>query len=111
MALDLKEDAELIRQYEEWHKKGAVWPEILQTLYDTTISDLEIYRVGNRMFMILEADENFSLEEKGKQDANNPKVQEWEDKMWEFQKPLPFAKEGEKWLQMKRIFSLKAEKE
>lgn len=39
-------------------------------------------------------------------DAANPKVQEWETLMWKYQKALPIAKEGEKWLLMKQIFQL-----
>jgi L-rhamnose mutarotase len=37
-------------------------------------------------------------------DANNPKVQEWEQLMWKFQSPFSFAKPGEKWLLMDKIF-------
>lgn len=40
---------------------------------------MEIYLVGNRMFMIMEVDDSFDPVEKAKMDANNPKVQEWED--------------------------------
>ncbi len=36
------------------------------------------------------------------------KVQEWEELMWKFQKPLPQAKRGEKWLRMERIFKLES---
>lgn len=39
-------------------------------------------------------------------DRSNPKVQEWEQRMWRFQKPLPGAKAGEKWLLMEKIFEL-----
>ena len=39
-------------------------------------------------------------------DADNPKVQEWERLMWNFQKELPWAKNGEKWMPMENIFTL-----
>jgi L-rhamnose mutarotase len=42
-------------------------------------------------------------------DANNARVQEWEKLMWSFQKPLPWAKEGEKWIMMEKIFQLQAQ--
>ncbi|HEV8285032.1 MAG TPA: L-rhamnose mutarotase [Chitinophagaceae bacterium] len=35
-----------------------------------------------------------------------PKVEEWEQLMWSFQQPLPWAKEGEKWMLMDKIFKL-----
>jgi L-rhamnose mutarotase len=57
--------------------------------------------------MIIEAGDHFSFEEKGKMDAENPKVQEWETLMWKFQKALPQAKSGEKWILMNKIFELK----
>ena len=39
-------------------------------------------------------------------DAENPKVQEWEQLMWDFQQALPWAKNGEKWLPLEKIFQL-----
>ncbi len=104
LALDLKEDTELIAEYEYWHQNG--WPEIKKSILDAGITDMEIYRTGNRLFMIMEADDAFSFEKKAAMDAGNPKVQEWEELMWKFQKPLPWAKEGEKWILMDRIFKL-----
>ena len=67
---------------------------------------MEIYRLGTRLFMIMETDDNFSFEKKGKADKANPKVVEWEELMWKYQQPLPQAKPGEKWLLMDQIFKL-----
>jgi L-rhamnose mutarotase len=103
-ALDLKNDPQLIVEYEEYHR--AVWPEILESINSTGITQLEIYRVSNRLFMIMEAVDTFSFEKKQKMDTENPKVQEWEQLMWKYQQALPSAKIGEKWLQMERIFHL-----
>jgi L-rhamnose mutarotase len=58
------------------------------------------------MFMILEVDETFSFEKKAEADRTNPKVQEWENLRWKFQKALPQARPSEKWLLMERIFKL-----
>ncbi len=104
LALDLKDDPALIAAYEDWHRK--VWPEIIASIKDAGITVLDIYRTGNRLFMILEGDDSFSFERKGAMDASNPKVQEWETLMWQFQQPLPWAKEGEKWILMDKIFEL-----
>jgi L-rhamnose mutarotase len=52
-------------------------------------------------------DENFSFEAKDQADRENPRVREWEALMWKFQKALPQARPGEKWLLMERIFKLK----
>ena len=104
LALDLREDTKLIAEYEDYHKN--VWPEIIKSIKGSGIEVLDIYRTGNRMFMIIEANEDFSFEKKATMDAKNSKVQEWENLMWKFQQALPWAKTGEKWILMDKIFSL-----
>lgn len=104
-ALDLKDDAALIDEYEQYHQQ--IWPEIRKSILDSGILQMEIYRVENRLFLIMETTDDFSFEKKAAMDARNEKVQEWENLMWRFQQPLPFAKAGEKWVPMNRIFNLK----
>lgn len=104
LALDLKNDPKLIAEYEAYHQK--VWPEILKSISDSGITALEIYRTGNRLMMMMETLPEFSFEQKGEMDAQNPKVQEWESLMWNYQQALPWANEGEKWLLMDKIFEL-----
>ena len=104
LALDLKDDPALIAEYEKYHQQ--VWPEILKSIKDSGIVSMEIHLAGNRLFMIMETDESFSFEKKSKADATNPKVQEWEKLMWNYQQALPFAKPGEKWVLMKEIFKV-----
>jgi L-rhamnose mutarotase len=104
LTLDLQDDPQLIAEYKRYHEK--IWPEITKSIKDSGIEDLEIYQLGARLFMVMEVNGQFSFEEKAKADRENPKVQEWEKLMWKFQKPLPSAKLGEKWLLMDRIFEL-----
>lgn len=104
LALDLKNDPQLLAEYEHYHKN--VWPEIIKSIKDSGIEVLDIYRTGNRMFMIIEANKDFSFEKKAAMDAANPKVQEWENLMWKFQQAMPSAKPGEKWMLMEKIFEL-----
>lgn len=104
LALDLKDDPALIAGYEAYHKK--VWPEILESITGSGITSMEIYRVSNRLFMIMEVNDSFSFEKKSKADLANPKVQEWERLMWNYQQALPGARPGEKWMLMEKIFSL-----
>ena len=104
LALDLKDDARLIAEYVSYHQN--VWPEILKSIRDSGIEYMEIYRLANRLFMIMEVNDSFSFEEKGKADKANAKVQEWETLMWKYQRALPGAKPGEKWMLMDRIFQI-----
>ncbi|WP_242131389.1 L-rhamnose mutarotase [Aestuariivivens marinum] len=104
LALDLKNDPKLISEYKTYHEN--VWPEITKSIKDSGIEDAEIYCVGNRLFMVLEVNDTFSFDKKEQMDANNPKVQEWETLMWNYQQALPMAKKGEKWLLMEKIYEL-----
>jgi L-rhamnose mutarotase len=106
LAVDLIDNPELIAEYENWHKKENAWPEIMKSITDSGIQNMEIYRTGNRLFMVMETDDSFSFERKAAMDDPNQKVQEWEQLMWKFQQPLPWAKEGEKWVLMNKIFGL-----
>ena len=104
LALDLKDDPELIAEYKRYHEK--IWPEITRSITEAGVEDMEIYLLGTRMFMIMEVNERFSFEAKSESDRLNPKVQEWENLMSTFQKSLPQAKPGEKWVLMERVFKL-----
>jgi L-rhamnose mutarotase len=106
LALDLKNDPQLIAEYENWHKSENAWPEIKQSIRDSGILSMEIYRLSNRLFMIMDVSDDFSFERKAAMDAGNEKVQEWETLMWKYQLPLPWAKPGEKWMLMDKIFQL-----
>lgn len=105
LALDLVNDPVLIEEYKKYHEK--VWPEIVESLYDSGIEYMEIYLIENRLVLVMEVNETFSLERKKKMDDENLKVQEWEDLMWKYQKALPTAKEGEKWTLMEKVFQLR----
>ena len=105
LALDLKEDPQLMAEYKAHHQQ--IWPEITKSIKDSGISVLDIYCIGNRMVMIIEANEDFSFEKKAAMDANNPKVLEWEELMWKFQQALPWSTSGEKWMLMEKIFEFK----
>ena len=104
LALDLKPDETLIREYDAYHQ--TVWPEILESLRECGILQMEIFRTGNRLSMLLETSDDFSLEEKAKRDASNPKVQEWEALMDQYQDRLPWVEPGAKWTLMHSVFLL-----
>lgn len=104
LALDMNDDAALIKEYETYHQN--IWPEIRESIVSSGILGMQIYRTGDRLFMIMETSDDFSFAAKSESDASNPKVQEWETLMWKYQRPLPWAKAGEKWVLMDKIFEL-----
>lgn len=103
LALDLKDDSALIAEYEKHHEN--VWPEILKAIDTVGIREMEIYRTGTRLVMIMEVSEDFTFQRMDRYMSNLEKNQEWEELMWKYQKPLPWAEEGQKWIRMKKIFT------
>lgn len=105
-ALDLKDDAALIAEYEAWHTPEQIWPEIPELLRAAGILDLEIFRCGDRLAMVMEVEEGFSLTRYAELASANNKARAWEELMERFQRRLPFTADGEKWVSMRRIFCL-----
>ena len=105
-ALDLKDDAELIGAYRDWHQPGKVPGVINASIREAGIADLEIYQVGDRMFMIMEVTPAFDPAKKAAADAASEDVQAWETLMWRYQQALTSAKPGEKWLLMEKVFGV-----
>jgi L-rhamnose mutarotase len=103
---DLKDDSKLIAEYKAYHAEGKAWPEITKSIKDAGIVDMQIYLTGNRMFMIMEVNDTFNPDKKAAMDAQNSKVQEWENLMWDYQQELPWAEKGEKWIALDKIFQL-----
>jgi len=104
-ALDLHEDPGLIEEYKRYHQKEHIWPEVLESALDHGVISEEIYLAGNRLFMILRTTDDFSLDAKNAADSASAVMQKWEELMWKYQKPLPWAKPGQKWVPMEKIFA------
>ena len=104
LALDLVDDELSIKEYEALHQQ--VGPPIIQSIKEAGILQMEIYRTGNRLFMIMETTDDFSFEKKSMADAANEEVQEWEQLVWKYQQALPGSRPGEKWVLMQNIFAL-----
>jgi L-rhamnose mutarotase len=104
LALDLKSDPELIEAYKEHHRR--VWPEILSSIRNSGILNMEIYHCADRLFMIMETGPDFSFDRKTAADLANPKVGEWETLMNTYQQVIPGTEPGVKWRLMDKIFAL-----
>jgi L-rhamnose mutarotase len=104
---DLKDEPEAIQAYVECHKN--VSPEIIQSIRAAGILQMSIYRWQNRLSMILVGDENFSFEKKAQLDGTNPKVQEWEAFLGQFQTNLPGTPANWRWAKTEKIFDYTAD--
>lgn len=107
LALDLKDEAELIQEYIDYHKPENGWPQITENMRELGILDMEIYHLGDRLFMIMETTVNYDPNLAPVTELGRQMSDEWETLMWKYQQPLKWAKEGEKWVRMNKIYDLK----
>jgi len=99
--LDLVNEPRKIAEYEAFHRPGGVWPVIVDDIRAQGIEDMEIWRSGDRMVMIASVADDYPRAR-----AVPPEYDQWETLMWSFQKALPHAAPGQKWLPMAKIFDL-----
>jgi L-rhamnose mutarotase len=108
LALDLVDDAQRIADYEKAHQR--IWPEVRDHLRAQGVLDMEIYRLGTRLFMVMEVDPAvYSAEAMAAASLASPAIQRWETLMWTYQAPTRWTPPGEKWVPMQRIFDLKSQ--
>ncbi len=108
LMLDLIDDASMIEEYIAWHAPGAVPDSVIRSIRNSGIASMNIYRVADRLAMVIEVTEDFSFESKAASDRENPDVVAWEALMARFQRPLPLAAPDEKWVKGELIFNLTA---
>lgn len=104
--MDLKDDLELIAEYIKRHSVAEAWPEIREGIREVGILEMEIYILGNRLFMIVETPLNFDWDTAMKRLATLPRQEEWENYMAIFQVCKDGATSDEKWNMMQRMFCL-----
>ncbi len=106
LTLDLKHDPALIQEYRHWHMPEHIWPEIPAGIRKAGITDMEIYLLGTRLFLVMEAKKGFDFDRQMGFLASLPRQQEWEAFVSRFQQSRPGASSAEKWMRMERIFKL-----
>ncbi len=104
--MDLKDDAELIRMYRQAHDREHFWDEIKEGIRAVGIMEMEIYILGNRLFMIVDAPMDFDWDEAMARLATLPRQAEWESHVAAFQDCAKEATSDEKWQMMERMFCL-----
>ena len=101
-ALDLKPDGEMIGQYVEWHKH--VPPEVLEAGYRQGILSQKIFLVGNRLFRIVEATDDYDPDSSEDYALQSPVAKEWDERMRAYQQPVNARKNSEWWARMELVF-------
>ena len=100
--LTLVDKEEMIQQYVEAH--AHVWPEIIEGQRQVGILDMQIYRKGRSLFMIMDTKDDFDFAHDMARLATLPRQAEWEAYVSRFQGASATARSDEKWQPMERIF-------
>lgn len=105
LTINLKDDPQIIEDYKEYHRN--VWPEVLECIKTIGISKMNIYLLGRRMFMVMEAPDGFDPATGFAQlDGMSPRYEEWQLLMDTYQERVPEAEPEEHWALMERVFKL-----
>ena len=103
--LDLRDDPDIIATYDERHR--AVWPEVQRGLRGIGIERMRIWRLGRRLFMLMETVDAFEPDRDfARYIESDPRIREWQEMMASLQQPAPGAQPGELWVNMQLVFEL-----
>ena len=100
--LQLVDNEEMIAKYVAVHKN--VWPEVIEGQRAVGIIDMQIYRNGRNLFMIIDTIDDFDFVRDMARLATLPRQAEWEAYVAQFQGCSADARSDEKWQLMERIF-------
>ena len=103
--INLKDDAEAIERYIDHHR--AVWPEVEAGLRSIGIERMLIWRLGRRLFMVMETVDAFDPERDwAHYMERGGRIPKWQALMESFQEPVPEAAAGEWWADMELVYAL-----
>jgi len=105
----LIDDGEMVQKYLEYHQN--VWPEVEKGFEEAGYKQIRLYRYGNYVTMILKVPKGADLAKMGEISKNSdPKVEEWQNLMDDFQRGLPGVEEDQKWVMLEKIYEFKSNK-
>ncbi len=100
--LTLVDNPMLIEKYVDAH--AHVWPEVIMGQREVGIVQMQIYRQGRQLFMIMDTVDDFDFARDMAKLATLPRQAEWEAYVSQFQGAKADARSDEKWQLMERIF-------
>lgn len=104
--LDLRDNPDMIKEYRKWHSETFHWKEIRDGIKAVGILEMEIYILGTRLVMIVDAPEDFDWPSAMDRLATLPRQAEWEAFVARLQGCRADARSDEKWQMMERMFYL-----
>ncbi len=106
LALDLKPDTELMKEYQGLHSPDGMWPEIPGGIRKSGCLDMEIYIIDNHMFMIVDIPKGANLDEVWEKMGGYERQAEWGEFMLKFQQAVEGHGDEVKWVLMKKVCDL-----
>jgi L-rhamnose mutarotase len=105
LTVNLKNDPAAIATYRDYHQR--VWPEVLASLRNVGVEQLDIHLLGRHLVMIVEMNDGLDFRRAfAAHMSSNPRVAEWERLMKSLQERSSYAAEGEWWAVMEPVFRL-----
>lgn len=106
LALDLKPDTELMKEYKRLHSPDGMWPEIPVGIKEAGCLDMEIYIIDNHMTMIVEIPKGEDLDVVWEKMGKLERQPEWAKFMLNFQQPVAGHGDEVKWVLMEKVYDL-----
>ena len=104
LALALRDAPALIARYKAEHRNA--WPEVIRRLREIGITEMKIFLLGRRLFMYMEAVDDFDPARDFRKLTDDARYREWDALMRTMQERVPEARQGEWWAQMEEVFDL-----
>jgi L-rhamnose mutarotase len=111
-AIDLIDRQQAVEAYEDWHRPGKTPTEIIALFRNRGVDDLQIHRVGNRLFMILDLSDDVSAADFAHASSGDAEMKKWVERMNGYQQPIAFGSvaaqtPSQSWVAMSELFNLK----
>ncbi len=104
--LEITDNPQLISLYRKYHSREHHWKEIREGIRSVGILEMELYIYENKVFMIVDTEEDFEWDKAMARLATLPRQAEWEAFVSELQGCDPKATSDQKWKLMERMFYL-----
>jgi L-rhamnose mutarotase len=106
--VNLVNDEQKVKEYLTHHQK--VWPEVEAGFRKAGYKKIELYRFNRSLVMIVTVPKNADIDSMGKiAEGYDIKCREWNQMMDRYQVGVSGTLEGQKWVQVERIYSFKNE--
>ena len=105
LTANLVEDPKKQQEYLRYHAtQFQQWPEVAQGFCNASFQQLLVFRQGRQLMLVISIPHGASLDKLNpKTSLNNPRVDEWNALMKQYQTGLPGTKPGETWVFLKPV--------